>query len=86
MTNGNIDTTRLSSFIERIERLEEQKKAIQEDLKEVYKEAKLDGFPTKALKTVIKLKAISENPTLKNKEEEEKYWVEVFKNALGLGE
>jgi uncharacterized protein (UPF0335 family) len=83
-TTGNVDTKRLNSFIERIETLEEQKKAVQEDIKEVYGEAKAAGYEIKALKYVLKLKAIVENPKLKNKLDEEQYWIDVYKNSLGL--
>lgn len=44
----------LNAFIERIERLEEEKKAIADDIKEVYGEAKACGFDTKALRAVIR--------------------------------
>lgn len=46
---------RLKSFIQRIERLEDDKKAVQEDIKEVYSEAKGEGYDTKILRQVIKL-------------------------------
>lgn len=46
----------LRSFIERIERLEEEKKTIQDDIKDVYGEAKSTGFDTKILKEVIRLR------------------------------
>ncbi|OPZ78561.1 MAG: hypothetical protein BWY78_00520 [Alphaproteobacteria bacterium ADurb.Bin438] len=83
MSDG-VDSTRLRSFIERIEKLEEQKKNLAEDLKEVYGEAKAAGYETKALKQVVKLLQISENPKLKNKMDEEQYWLETYKTALGL--
>ncbi len=54
--NGGIAGDHLRSFIERIERLEEEKKAISEDLKEVYAEAKSVGFDTKIIRTVIKIR------------------------------
>lgn len=55
-----IDTSRdqLRSIVERIERLEEDKKAISDDIKEVYSEAKANGFDTKALREVIKLRKL----------------------------
>ncbi len=48
----------LKSFIERIERLEEEKKTIADDIKDVYAEAKGTGFDTKVLKAVIKIRKI----------------------------
>lgn len=53
--------TQLRSFIERIENLEEQKKDIADDIKDVYAEAKGTGFDTKILKAVIKLRKIDPN-------------------------
>ena len=46
----------LRAFIERIERLEEEKRSYQEDIKDVYLEAKSNGFDTKTLRTVVKLR------------------------------
>lgn len=81
-TNGNIDTTRLNSFIDRIERLENEKKNLAEDLKEVYSEAKSAGYAVKPLKAIIKLKMASASE--KNKIDEEQYWIDIYKNALGI--
>ena len=46
----------LKAIIERIERLEEEKKAISDDIRDVYAEAKGNGFDTKALRTIIRLR------------------------------
>lgn len=46
----------IKSYVERIERLEEEKKEVQQDIKDVYAEAKSNGFNKKALKAVIKLR------------------------------
>jgi uncharacterized protein (UPF0335 family) len=46
----------LKSIVERIERLEEEKAALSEDIKEVYAEAKANGYDTKTLRTVIRLR------------------------------
>lgn len=55
MSSGNgIGADRLRSFVERIERLEEEKKALVADIREVYSEAKGEGFDTKAMRQVIK--------------------------------
>ena len=53
-----ISAQRLKSFIERIERLEEEKKNLSTDLKEVYSEAKSGGFDTKIMRQVIKMRKI----------------------------
>lgn len=51
-----IASDHLRSFIERIERLNEEKKALMEDIKEVFMEAKGNGFDIKAIKAIIKLR------------------------------
>ena len=51
-----VAAVRLRSFVERIERLEEDKKAITEDMGEVYAEAKGEGYDTKILRQVIRLR------------------------------
>ena len=57
---GGIDNSRLKSLVERIEHLEEEKKGIQDDIKDIYAEAKGAGFDVKALKHVIKLRKKSQ--------------------------
>ena len=69
---------RLKSFIERIERLEEDKAAIANDLKEVFAEAKGEGFDTKILRKVIRLR---KQDTAKRQEEEA--LVELYVSAIG---
>ena len=51
-----MQNNQLKAFVERLERLEEEKKAIQQDITEVLKEAKMDGFEPKILKKVIALR------------------------------
>ena len=46
----------LRAFVERIERLEEEKKAITDDVRDVYAEAKANGFDTKALRSIVRLR------------------------------
>ena len=53
---GGIAADRLRSLIERIERLEEEKKAIASDIKDIFAEAKSAGFDVKIMKTIIKLR------------------------------
>ena len=69
----------LKSIVERIERLEEEKKTIAGDIKEVYAEAKANGFDTKILRKVISLrkKEVSER-------EEEQSMLDVYMAALGM--
>jgi uncharacterized protein (UPF0335 family) len=54
---GDNSGSRLRSLLERIERLEDDKGAIASDLKEVYAEAKADGYDTKALRKLVRLRA-----------------------------
>ena len=57
--SGNaLDGGHLKAFIERIERLEEEKKAIADDIKEVYAEAKGEGFDTKTMRQVVSLRKL----------------------------
>lgn len=54
---GKIAKDQLTSIIERIERLLEEKKAIGDDVKEVYAEAKGNGYDPKVIKTIVKMRA-----------------------------
>lgn len=56
--SGGVSGERLRSFISRIEKLEEDKRAVGEDLKEVYAEAKGTGFDTKAIREIVRLRRI----------------------------
>lgn len=56
-SNGNADE-RLRLLIERIERLEEEKKNIADDIKDVYTEAKAVGFDTKIMRQIIRIRAM----------------------------
>lgn len=69
----------LRSFVERIERLEEEKKTIAGDIKEVYAEAKGNGFDTKVLRKVI---AIRKKDQAERQEEEA--MLDVYLAALGM--
>ena len=57
---GGIDSTRLNSLIERIERLEEEKKGISSDIRDIYAEAKGVGFDVKIMKAIIKLRKMNQ--------------------------
>ena len=69
----------LRSFIERIERLEEEKKTIADDIKEVFAEAKGTGFDTKAMRTIIRLRKKDQA-----EREEEESILDLYKAALGM--
>jgi uncharacterized protein (UPF0335 family) len=53
---GTVASRQLRSFVERIERLEEEKKTISDDIRDVYAESKANGFDVKALRAVIRLR------------------------------
>ncbi len=69
----------LRSLIERIERLEEEKKALAADIREVYAEAKANGFDTKILRKVVTLRKKE-----RHEREEEEAMIELYLNALGM--
>ncbi|MDZ7627680.1 MAG: DUF2312 domain-containing protein [Parvularculaceae bacterium] len=69
---------RLRSFLERVERLEEEKTTIAGDIKEVFAEAKGEGYDTKTLRKVIRLRKMD-----KAKREEEEALLELYLSALG---
>lgn len=71
---------KLRSLIERIERLEEDKAAIGADIKEVYAEAKADGFDTKILRLVIRLRKLS-----KDERQEQESLIDTYMAALEGG-
>jgi len=69
----------LGRFIDRIERLEEEKRNIHADIREVYSEAKGAGFSTKAIRTVVKLRRL--DPATRAEEE---YLRDEYKKMLGI--
>lgn len=76
---GGVAGKRLKSFLERIERLEEEKSALAEDIKEVYGEAKATGFEPKIMRRIIKLQKMDIE---KRREEDE--LLELYKSAIGM--
>lgn len=76
---GPISADRLKSFIERIEKLEEEKKAIAGDIADVYSEAKGVGYDVKTMKEIIKLRAKDAADRA-----EEETLLDVYKHALGM--
>ena len=76
---GGIGAERLKSFVERVERLEEEKAALSADIREVYAEAKADGFDTKIMRQVVRLRKMD---TADRQEQEE--LLDLYKRALGL--
>ena len=76
---GGVAGQRLLSFIERIERLEEEKAALAEDIKEVYAEAKGVGYDVKTIRKIIKIKKMDAE---KRREEDE--LLDLYKSAIGM--
>ena len=74
-----IDSARLLAYVERVERLEEEKAALQTDIKEIYAEAKASNFDVKAIKELVKIRKKDE---LERQAEE--YIVEQYRKALGI--
>jgi uncharacterized protein (UPF0335 family) len=69
----------LKAIVERIEHLEEEKKAIADDIKDVYAEAKSNGYDVKALRKIIRLRKQD-----KNERAEEEAILETYMHALGM--
>jgi uncharacterized protein (UPF0335 family) len=76
---GGIAGDRLKSFVERIERLEEERRALGADLKEVYAEAKGNGFDTKIMRQVIRLRRMDKDDL-----DEQESLLDIYKRALGM--
>ena len=76
---GGIAAERLRSFVERIERLEEEKAALSADVREVYGEAKAVGFDVKIMRQVIRLRKMDRDDRA-----EQEHLLDLYKQALGL--
>ena len=79
--SGEVSGERLRSFIQRIEKLEEDKAAVSEDLKEVYAEAKGTGFDIKIIRQIVRLRKIEVE---KRREADE--LLDLYKAAIGMEE
>ena len=77
--HGGIAGEHLRQFIERIERLEEEKAALAADVKEVFSEAKGSGFDVKIMRQVIKLRKMDKVDI-----QEQDALLDVYKHALGM--
>ncbi len=76
---GGVAGKRLKSFLDRIERLEEEKKALADDIKDIYAEAKGVGFDPKIMRKVLRLQKME---TEKRREEEE--LLDLYMAAIGI--
>lgn len=77
--NGAVDGRHLKAFVERIERMEEEIKALNDDKRDIYAEAKATGFDVKILKKVVALRRLDRD---KRREEEE--ILDLYLSALGM--
>lgn len=78
-TSSTVAAGQLRALIERIERLEEEKKTIADDIKDVYAEAKGNGFDTKAIRSIIRLRKQDQA-----EREEAETILDLYKAALGM--
>jgi uncharacterized protein (UPF0335 family) len=76
---GGIAGEQLRAFIERIERLEEEKKDVQEQIKEVFSEAKGTGFDVRIMRQLLRLRKLRD---VDRSEQEE--LLEIYKSAIGM--
>lgn len=76
---GGIAADRLRSLIERIERLEEEKKALSSDIRDIFAEAKSAGFDVKIMRAVIKLRKMNAADR-----DEQEFLLDTYKKALDI--
>ena len=77
--DSSVAQDQLRTIIERIERMEEEKAAVAADIKEIYSEAKGNGFDTKILKTIVKIRKQDANERM-----ETEALLELYMSALGM--
>tara|TARA_A100001037_G_scaffold259084_1_gene246672 strand:+ start:704 stop:946 length:243 start_codon:yes stop_codon:yes gene_type:complete len=76
---GGIAADRLRSFIERVERLEEDRANLNADIREVYSEAKSAGFDAKTMRQIVRLRKLEPG-----ERQEQEHLLEVYRNAVGV--
>jgi uncharacterized protein (UPF0335 family) len=79
MAKAGFAANHLRSFVERIERLEEERSALSADIREVYSEAKGQGFETKIMRQVVRLRKLD-----KADFQEQEAMLELYKRALNM--
>lgn len=77
--SDNVAAEQLRLFIERIERLEEEKKGMADDIRDVYLEAKSQGFDSKTMRSIVRLRKME-----KDARDEMDALLETYRTALGL--
>jgi len=78
-TAQTVTASQIRAFVERIERLEEEKNSISEDISDVYAELKGQGFDTKAIRTIVRLRKKDAN-----ERQEEEAMLDLYMSALGM--
>jgi uncharacterized protein (UPF0335 family) len=76
---GGVAGEQLKSFIERIERLEEEKRALSADIKDVYAEAKGNGFDIAIMRQIIRIRRMDQDDV-----DEQETLLDIYKRALGM--
>jgi|TARA_Y100000814_G_scaffold251150_1_gene197990 uncharacterized protein (UPF0335 family) len=76
---GNVARNHLRAYIDRIERLEEEKAALMEDIREIYAEAKGTGFDPKIMRQVIRIRKMEPD-----QRQEQEYILDTYLSALGM--
>ncbi len=79
LNTGGVAAERLRSLVDRIERLEEERKALGADIKDIYQEAKSAGFDVKALRQLISIRKQEAADV-----EELETWLDIYRRALGM--
>ena len=79
MSEGNVAADQLRLFIERIERLEEEKRGIADDIKDVYLEAKANGYDVKIMRQIVRLRKLP-----KHDRQEMEAILQTYLAALGM--
>ncbi len=79
MGQSTVAREQLRAFIERIERLEEEKKSISEDIRDIYAEAKGNGYDVKVMREVVKLRKQESH-----ERQEHEAILDLYKHALGM--
>ncbi len=79
MAEGNVAADQLRLFIERIERLEEEKKGMADDIRDVYSEAKSSGYDTRTMRAIVRLRRLESHVR-----QEADALMETYRAALGL--
>lgn len=77
--SGEVNASHLRAFIERIERMEEEKRAIATDIREIYIEAKGNGWDAKIMRKIVALRRQDDD-----KRREEETLLDIYKSALGM--